>query len=322
MDKHANDMVEVELPIFCSAARVAFLAGDNKTYRAAFEILSRRARMMAKKNPLVKAFLNKCDTPEDDDVIPFALDPFTSICAACFFPENPLGDFIIYSDYSKIEAGYLVCKSTEMLYVDRMLVDKKDLELAVFPKYSMTPEMLNRFAAIDLTPPELSFQANSGNTLELRLSKDVGDLFSEKQSSSTLTILRVGARGKTSRRTLSNVKVSKINSNNLSITLNGEQQLEVHAAFFNDSWLCIEGDDQSIVCKIPSLDPEATPERAWLASTSYRFNKNKHPYTPIQAPYLYISQLLAKHHWFSCVKVDEWFHIASSVARKMGKAEI
>jgi hypothetical protein len=312
MVKQADGMVEVDLHIFCMAAHVAFLAGDDATYTDAVDVLAKRARKMSKENPLVKGLLKRCQSPSEKDIIPLVLDKFTELCVACFFPENALGNFIVYSDYSAIEAGYLVCKYKEVRYVDRMLTDRRDLELPVFPKFATTPELLDGLSAIDVAPPELSFAKDSGDTLEVRWTKDASNLFSDKQGSASLTILHVGANGQTLRRSLSKVKISKDKSEALSIALNGEQQLEVHAASFNGSWLVIEDDDQSLLCRIPSLDLDAKPEIPWISSTRLRALMNKHPYSPVEVPYALVSKLMKRHQWFSCDSREQWFRIASA----------
>jgi hypothetical protein len=318
MTKQADGMAEVDLHIFCTAARIAFLAGDDETYTDAVAVLAKRARKMSKENSLIKDLLKRCQSPSEKYVIPFVIDKFTEVCVACFFPENALGNFIVYSDYSKIEAGYLVCKSKGVRYVDRMLADQTDLELPVFPKYAVTPELLDGLSAIDAAPPEIAFAKDSGDTLEVRWTKDASNLFSDKQSSASLTILNISASGQTLRRSLSKVKISKEKSKALSIALNGEQQLEVHAASFNGGWLFIEDDDQSLLCRIPSLDLDAKPEIPWISSTRFRTLMNKHPYSPIEVPYALASKLMKRHQWFSCTNRDHWFRIASASIESTG----
>ena len=318
MTEQAGQMVEVGLSIFCAAARLAMLEGNKGSFNHACEVLSEHAKAMAMQNPLVKTLLEKCELSDANHVIPFLTDHFTANCAACFFPRNEREEFIIYSDYSQIEAGYLVCKSKEIRYIDRMLADRKYLELPVFPKFGMDLDLQNRLSAIDLKPPELSFEVDSGDTINVHWSKDAPSLFSENQTSASFTILNLSEKGIISRRKLSKVKISYIKSGELSIELNGEQQLEVHAASFNGSWLCVESSDQTIVSKIPSLDPQVKPETAWVSSTNFAFLATKQVLPSIQIPMTYASELISRHRWFSCIDTEQWFRLALAATDQRG----
>jgi len=322
MIEQADEMVEVALPIFCAAARLALFEGDDDHFAAAFEVISRHAMMLATQNPLVQVLLKKCEFPDDNDVIPFVTDHFTAACAGCFFPKSEREAFIIFSDYSNIEAGYLVCKSKEVRYVDRMLLDKKDLELPVFPKYATEQHLQVQLSAIDSNPPEVLFDEGTGDTLKVLFSKDAPNLFTDMQSRASFTILSIDAKGKILRRNLSKVKVFHVESGVLSIQLSGEQQLEVHAAAFNGSWLCVESKDQSIISKIPSLDPDATPELAWVSSTSFGFLGGEAAPKLIQIPKEYAFKLIARHRWFSCTNSDQWFQIALATTEQRSNSKL
>lgn len=313
MSELTQEVVEVSLPLFSMAGRLALLNGDRDEYSIVFDTIKEYALKRSHETPLISDFLKKCECPDENDVIPFVLDGFTAASAACMYPKDHRRKFIVYSDYSNIEAGYLVCKSNEIRYVDRSLTDRTDLNLPVFPKFAIEPQLFDRIASVELLSPKVAFHENSGDTLCIQFSGDSAELFTVNQQSADLTILTRGEHGKTVRRSLSKVKLTTNKSGCISVALNGEQQLEVHASFFNGSWLRIDGDVQSVLFKIPGLDLEAEPESARVSSVGNNFLVREKVDATLQVSLAIAQQFVSRYWWFSIVNLDQWFQIATAV---------
>lgn len=313
MSELTQATVEVPLPLFSMAGRLALLNGDHDAYSMVFNTIKKYAVKRSQETTLISDFLRKCECPDENDVIPFVLDEFTAASVACMYPKDHRHKFIVYSDYSDIEAGYLVCKKSEIRYVDRALTDRKDIDLPVFPKFAIEPQLSDRIASAELLSPKVAFHENSGDTLGIQFSGDSAELFAFNQQSADLTILTIGDHGKVVRRSLSKVKLTTNRSGYLSLSLNGEQQLEIHASFFKGSWLRIDSDVQSMLFKIPSLEPDAAPENARISSVGFNFLGSEKGDTTIQVPLAIAQRFVSRYWWFSIVNLDQWFQVARAV---------
>ena len=322
MSELTQEKVDVSLPLLSVAGRLALMNGDHDAYSIVFDTIKKYALKKSQEIALISDFLRKCECPDENDVIPFTLDAFTAASVACMFPKDHRCKFIVYSDYSDIEAGYLVCKNNEIRYVDRAVTDRNDLDLPVFPKFAIEPHLYDQIASVELLSPKVAFHENSGDSLCIQFSGDSAELFAANQQSASLTILTNGEHGKVVRRSLSKVKLSTNQSGYLSVALNGEQQLEVHASFFNGSWLRIDGDVQSILFKIPSLDPQAAPESVRISSVGLNFLGSEKLDTAIQVSLAIAQQFVSRYWWFSSVNLDQWFQIATAVNGQGKKSKL
>lgn len=251
----------VTLPLIAlvAAARIASAQEDRGLSADIAMALRSAAEAKAAQHAGVAAFLRAARTPDPRTILPFDADPLTIDVTALSMPLSTRETGVrLYSRLSQIELGYFACDHAGCRYVDR---GSQPAHLAGMPEMAelgLPQDWLAAYARLSDEPPEMMFPPDAADRLQVRLpAAEVKRWRSGAQGE--IRLLQHSSGGGRPARDLGRIQIdpSARDDGMLSIRLGGEQQLEIHAAAFDQRWLGIAAGDCALIAQIPGLDPDA-----------------------------------------------------------------
>jgi hypothetical protein len=263
--------VPLSLIAVAAAARIAAAQGDGALCDSISRVIRSAADQRADTDPGVAAFLRAARAPDSDAILPFDGDPFTIDMTAISIPQVAGEPGIrLFSRLSRAELGYFRCERANSDYVDRTSQWRHASYLLDMPDLGVPADWLDAYAALAAAPASLTFPPDAADRLQTSLPETESTRWRKGTTRVKLSLLRRSRDGEVSQRGLGGVTLEKPTEEslaaNLTFMLSSEQQIELHAATFDGSWIHIGDDTRGILAPTPSLEPDvqAGPCRVML----------------------------------------------------------
>lgn len=256
------------------------------------------------------------DGSNDMPVMPFHLDPVTGAAAALFLARRE-ATFRIYPIQSFVDLGCLELSGEGIRHVLQASDLRFEDAAPEFPSFGTQTEWLERLERAGQRPPVLSFAQDRGDCLRVAFPQSLGspDFLGRPMPASRAALVRQTDDGGTDLADLGAVRISTGDDGAIEVMLASEQQLRLHAAYFEGAMLVIEGRHDFLISPIPSLEIDGAPEscRATLTEPNgsrFQFNDIRIP-----MPEDLVLGLMRRFWWFNPMGAKS----ALQLARKMAK---
>jgi hypothetical protein len=223
----------------------------------------------------VAAFLRAARAPDRDAILPFDGDPFTIDMTAVSIPNvDDEPGIRLFSRLSRTELGYFKCERGSSNYIDRSSQRHRKFNQLDMPDLGVPADWLDAYADLAAAPASLTFPPDAADRLQTSLPETESTRWRKGTTRVKLSLLRRSEDGEVSQRGLGGVTLEKQTEEsfgaNLTFMLSSEQQIELHAATFDSSWIHIGDDTRGILAPTPSLEPDvqAGPCRVMLPHIS------------------------------------------------------
>jgi len=258
----ADAPVPLSLIAVAAAARIAAAQGDGALCDSISRMIRTAADQRADTDPSVAAFLRAARAPDRDAILPFDGDPITIDMTAISTPRV-VGEpgIRLFSRLSYTELGYFRCGRANSDYVDRSSQRQYESFLLDMPDLGVPADWLDAYAALAAAPASLTFPPDAADRLQTSLPDTESTRWRKGTTRLTLSLLRRSGDGQVSQRALGSVALEKPTKQapaaSLTFVLSSEQQIELHAATFDSSWIHIGDNTRGILAPTPSLEPDA-----------------------------------------------------------------
>lgn len=305
--------VSLQLAPLVACARIA--ETEISLVEAIATAVSDAAKQRAMQRPMLARLLSLAYSGMPDAVLPFTADSLTINFAALQDPGYGCGDLVLYSRGSRLDLGYFRWNRDDLQYVDRDSMHFSDAAYKVIPDLAVPDDWLANLQKLQAVPPEASFSADAGDAIHIQMPSI--EALRWHKSRTTLSILKFEKHQGVLRRTFGVLPAAdhRVTSTGSEVVfrLSSEQQIELHAASFDDWWIHIDGGkNMEMLCPIPSLEAKHEPRRCRIA-----LPWSEHPdllgsSVPVSTPEPLAVELVKRFYWVAPMDPCDWLKMLQS----------